>query len=121
MRLSICFSPLPPGPAASETFYCFQPCSGLTFFLTRSPRERLPFLMKACLKVRAESFELSKTDSLPNFTHHVKVKVKIVMGVQDRRQKFSRGIKMPQVCTRVSPANRATAVFVDRARIARIL
>src|SRR5580700_602056 len=47
------------------------------------PRLILPF--EACLKVRAESFELSKTDSLPNFPHDVKVKVDVVMSVQDAR------------------------------------
>jgi hypothetical protein len=70
----------------------------------------LPF--EACLKVRAESFELSKTDSLPNLAHYVKVKVDVVVGVQDARKRFARGIKVPQICTRVPEANRALTFFV---------
>jgi curli biogenesis system outer membrane secretion channel CsgG len=70
----------------------------------------LPF--EACLKVRAESFELSKTDSLANFDHHVKVKVEVVVGVQDCREKFTSGIKMAQIGTGVSAANRALTFFV---------
>src|SRR4029077_18003590 len=57
----------------------------------------LPF--EACLKVRAESFELSKTDSLANLTHDVKVKVDVVVGVQDACKRLTRGIKVPQICT----------------------
>jgi hypothetical protein len=49
-------------------------------------------LRKACLKVRAESFELPKTNSVANFAHDVKVKVQVVVGVQDRCQEFSSGI-----------------------------
>jgi hypothetical protein len=70
----------------------------------------LPF--EACLKVRAESFELSKTDSLPNLAHYVKVKVDVVVGVQDARKRFTRGIKVPQICTRIPAANRALTFFV---------
>src|SRR5579862_7781649 len=47
---------------------------------------------EACLKVRAESFELSKTDSLPNLTHYVKVKVDVVVGVQDARRSEERRV-----------------------------
>ena len=78
-------------------------------------------LLEACLKVRAESFELSKTDSLANFAHHVKVKVEVVVGVQDGREEFSSGIKMPQIGTGVSPADGARAIFINRARIVCIL
>src|ERR1039457_4850784 len=46
-------------------------------------------LREACLKVRAESFQLPKRNSLTNLTHDVKVKVEIVVGVQDHREKFS--------------------------------
>ena len=70
----------------------------------------LPF--EACLKVRAESFELSKTDSLPNLAHYVKVKVDVVVGVQDARKRFARGIKVPQICTRIPAANSALTFFV---------
>src|SRR5579864_2614403 len=70
----------------------------------------LPF--EACLKVRAESFELSKTDSLPNLAHYVKVKVDVVMGVQDAHKRFASGIKVPQICTRVPAADGALTFFV---------
>src|ERR1700739_4986162 len=74
------------------------------------PRLILPY--EACLKVRAESFETPKTDSLPNLPHYVKVKVDVVVAVQDARERFTGGIKMPQICTRVSAANRSLTFFV---------
>src|SRR5579862_3474068 len=40
-------------------------------------------LREACLEVRTESFQLPKTDSLSDSLHHVKVKVEVVVGVQD--------------------------------------
>ena len=46
-------------------------------------------LFQTSLKVRAELFELPKTDSLANFAHYVKVKVDVVVGVQDDREEFS--------------------------------
>src|SRR5271170_6163698 len=66
-------------------------------------------LLEACLKVRAETFELPKTDSLPNFPHDVKVKVEVVVSVQDDRKEFSGGIEVPQVCTGIPPADGAPA------------
>src|ERR1700733_6756756 len=72
-----------------------------------------PYLLcEACLKVRTEFLELPKTDSLANFTHDVKVKVEVVVGVQDRREKLPSGIKMPQVCTGIPLTNRAAAIFI---------
>src|SRR5271155_3528277 len=46
-------------------------------------------LFQTSLKVRAELIELPKTDSLANFAHYVKVKVNVVVGVQNDRQEFS--------------------------------
>ena len=46
-------------------------------------------LFQTSLKVRAELFELPKTDSLANFAHYVKVKVNVVVGVQDGGEEFS--------------------------------
>ena len=46
-------------------------------------------VLEACLEVSAESGEIPKLDSLPNFAHGVKVKVDVVVGVQDYRQKFT--------------------------------
>ena len=72
------------------------------------------------MEVRAESFERSKTDSLANFPHHVKVKVQVMEGVQDDREELSSGIKMPQICTGVSMANLALAALIDGAGILRV-
>jgi hypothetical protein len=38
-------------------------------------------LFQTSLKVRAELFEVPKTDSVANFAHDVKVKVDVVVGV----------------------------------------
>src|SRR5271154_64588 len=46
-------------------------------------------LFQTSLKVKAELIELPKTDSLANFAHYVKVKVDVVVGVQNDRQEFS--------------------------------
>src|ERR1700683_4626164 len=46
-------------------------------------------LFQPSLKVRAELFELPKTDSVANFAHYVKVKVDVVVGVQNDREEFS--------------------------------
>ena len=54
-------------------------------------------LFQTSLKVRAELFELPKTDSVANFAHVVKVKVNVVVGVQNYREKFSGRVKVPQV------------------------
>jgi hypothetical protein len=78
-------------------------------------------LFQTSLKVRAELFELPKTDSLANFAHYVKVKVNVVVGVQDRSEEFSGGIEMAQVRARVAAAHGAAAGFVNRARVARVL
>src|ERR1700689_4703530 len=77
-------------------------------------------LPEACLKVRAETIELPKLDSLTNLAHDVKVKVEIVVGVQDYREKFSGRIEMPQVSAGISAANRAGAGLVNRPRIVRV-
>src|SRR5215472_5294611 len=106
-----------PWPAGS-----FRSPKMLPRFFPRPAHLILPF--EACLKVRAESSELSKTDSLPNFPHDVKVKVDVVMGIQDACQRLTRGIKMPQICTRIPAANRALTFFVYGplvVRIARVL
>ena len=49
----------------------------------------LGFVLMTSLKVRAELFELPKTDSLANFAHYVKVKVDVVVGVQNYREEFT--------------------------------
>src|SRR5580658_1628207 len=77
--------------------------------------------VEACLKIRAESFETSKTDSLANFPHDVKVKVEIVVGVQDGGKRFPGGIKVPQIGTGIPSANRASAGLVDRPLVFRKL
>ncbi len=58
------------------------------------PRDRAQHLLgfvlfQTSLKVRAELFELPKTDSVANFAHYVKVKVDVVVGVQNYRKKFT--------------------------------
>src|ERR1700687_2435087 len=78
-------------------------------------------LPEACLKVRAETFEFPKLDSLTNLTHDVKVKVEVVVGVQDHREKFSGRIYMPQVRAGIAETNRASAILINRTRIAGIL
>src|SRR5271154_959997 len=78
-------------------------------------------VLEACLEVSAESSEIPKLDSLPNFAHGVKVKVDVVVGVQDRRQQLIRKIEMPQVSPRISPANGASAGLIQRPRIFGIL
>src|SRR5580700_7491543 len=111
-RLRRSFSPFPPRRVVTcrgrQAQFAHRRCCPR---LSRAqPRLILPF--EACLKVRAESFELSKTDSLPNFPHDVKVKVDVVVGVQDARKRFARGIKVPQICTGIPATNRALTFFV---------
>ena len=77
-------------------------------------------LFQTSLKVRAELFELPKTDSVANFAHDVKVKVNVVVGVQNYREKFSRRIKVAEVGARVAAAHRASAGFVEGALVAYI-
>src|SRR5580658_1929516 len=78
-------------------------------------------VLEACLEVSAESSEIPKLDSLPNFAHGVKVKVDIVVGVQDRRQQLIRKIEVTQVSPRIPPANRARTGLIERPRIFGIL
>ena len=59
-----------------------------------APNTCLGCLFQTSLKVRTELFEHPKTDSLSDSPHDVKVKVDVVVGVQDGRQKFSRCIQM---------------------------
>src|SRR6201987_6232269 len=112
LRLPRSFSPFPPRRVVT----CrgrqaqFAPTRCCPASSRAQPTLILPF--EACLKVRAESFELSKTDSLPNLAHYVKVKVDVVVGVQDARKRFARGIKVPQICTRIPAANSALTFFV---------
>src|SRR5271154_265340 len=68
--------------------------------------------IEACVQVRAESREIPKTDSLANFAHHVKVKVDVVVGVQDGRKELAGGIKMPQIGTGIPLANGALAILI---------
>ena len=51
--------------------------------------------IEAFLKFRAGSSKPSKTDSVANFAHDVKVKVNVVVGVKDGGEKFAGRIKMP--------------------------
>src|SRR6266852_1154713 len=79
---------------------------------------------EARLKLCGESSQVPKRDSLANFPHDVKVKVEVVVGVQDRREDFVGHKQMPQVSARVAPADHAAAGFVWWARVigvARIL
>src|SRR5580698_6903242 len=78
-------------------------------------------MLEACLEVSAESSEIPKLDSLPNFAHGVKVKVDVVVGVQDRSQQLVRKIEMPQVSPRIAPANRARARLIKPSWILGIL
>jgi hypothetical protein len=57
---------------------------------------------------------MSKSDSLSNLPHYVKVKPNIVVGRQDRRGDLSCGKKMPEISARVPLTYPATAVYVDR-------
>ena len=77
-------------------------------------------LRKACMEVRAESFQLPKPDSLSDSLHHVKVKVEIVVGVQDDGEKFSRGIEVPQIRAGIPATHGAPAALVDGPRIIRV-
>src|SRR5215831_17081662 len=61
----------------------------------------------------SEICKLSKTDSLSDLPHYVKVKVDIMMGRKDRRSDLTRGEEMPKIRARVTPAHRATAFWVD--------
>src|ERR1700690_336253 len=106
----------PPRPAGHE--------NQVPKMLTRSlphPTPSCGCLPEACLKVRAETFELPKLDSLTNLAHDVKVKVEIVVGVQDDREKFASGIKMPKISAGIAAANRARTVLVNWPRIGRVL
>src|ERR1700741_545056 len=106
------FSPFPPRRVVTcrgwQAHFAHRRCCPASS--RAQPTLILPF--EACLKVRAESIELSKTDSLPNLAHYVKVKVDVVVGVQDARERFARGIKVPQICTRVPAADGALTFFV---------
>src|SRR5579863_8480406 len=77
-------SPFPPGWAILPRLagYVLQ----IPKMLPRSGSRPAPScvcLPEACLKVRAETFKVPKLDSLTNLPHDVKVKVEIVVGVQD--------------------------------------
>src|SRR5579864_6550006 len=106
------FSPFPPRRVVTcrgrQAHFAHRRCCPASS--RAQPTLILPF--EACLNVRAESIELSKTDSLPNLAHYVKVKVDVVVGVQDACQGFASGIKVPQICTRVPAANGALTIFV---------
>src|SRR5271156_1885628 len=77
-------------------------------------------LFQTSLKVRAELFELPKTDSVANFAHDVKVKIDIVGGVQDDREKFSRGVEMPEISARIPATHSATASFINWTFVANV-
>ena len=72
------------------------------------------------MQVSAESRQIPKTDSLANFAHDVKVKEKIVVGVQDRGEKFAGGVQVAEIGARVAVADGAGAGFVDGALVAYI-
>lgn len=116
-RLPRSFSPFPPRRVVTcrgrQAHFAHRRCCPASS--RAQPTLILPF--EACLKVRAESIKLSKTDSLPNLAHYVKVKVDVVVGVQDACKRFARGIKVPQICTRVPAANGALTFFVYRTLI----
>src|ERR1700749_5162543 len=106
------FSPFPPRRVVTcrrwQAHFAHRRCCPASS--RAQPTLILPF--EACRKVRAESSELSKTDSLPNLAHYVKVKVDVVVGVQDARKRLTRGIKVPQICTGIPAANGELTFFV---------
>jgi hypothetical protein len=63
---------------------------------------------------------LSKSDSLSNLAHYVKVKVDIVVGRQDGRGDFSGGKKMAQISARVSLAHRTNAFGIYGTLVCRV-
>ena len=58
--------------------------------------------------------EFTRTDSLPDASHSVKEEGQIVMRQENRGQHFSSQIKMPNECSRMTPANRTATKFVKR-------
>ena len=58
------------------------------------------------MQSRREFFEMSKTDSLSDLPHDVKVEVDIMMGRQDGRSDFSGGKKMTKIRSTVAAAKR---------------
>src|ERR1700720_4406770 len=75
-----------------------------------SGRARLITRAQLC----SEICKLSKTDSLSDLPHYVKVKVDIVVGRKDGRGDFSGGEEMPKIRARVALADRAGAPRIDR-------
>ena len=63
---------------------------------------------------RCEFFELSKTDSLSDLTHDVKIEVDIMVGREDGRSDFARGEQMPKIRACVALADSASAVCIER-------
>src|SRR5580658_6966201 len=67
---------------------------------------------------------MSKSDSVSNLLHYVKVKPNIVVGRQDRRSDLTGGEEMPKIRAGVAFTNAAGAVRIDGPlifRIARVL
>src|SRR5208282_2612868 len=60
---------------------------------------------------------MSKSDSLSNLPHYVKVKPNIVMGRQNGRSDLSGGEHMPKIRARVTTANATSTVWIDRALV----
>src|SRR5271154_3796033 len=68
-------------------------------------------------QLRREFFELSKSDSLSNLAHDVKVKVDVVVGRQDGRGDFSSGEKMPKIRAGVALTDRTGTLWIDGALV----
>lgn len=56
-------------------------------------------------------------DRFPDSPHKVKIKVQIMIGIQLRRQNFTRPIQVPQVGTRIIFADLAAASRIEWSRI----
>lgn len=57
-------------------------------------------------------------DSIPNLSEGVKIKVEIMMRVQDRRKNLVCQEQMPQISAAIVPANPACTGLIHRPRIA---
>src|ERR1039458_211374 len=69
---------------------------------------------------RVEYRELSKQQSLPDFSHSVKVKVDVMMGGEDGAQHLAGDEEVAKVAARIAAANRTGAGGVGRALIPRV-
>jgi hypothetical protein len=69
----------------------------------------------------SETGQIFKLNKMSYFRHCVKVIVKIVVGIQYRREHFPAQEQVPQIGARVGFADLATAVGVERSLVPKIL